>query len=76
MFLRREDDVTRFKELKRIESAIKNKNIEDLKWAEKYVQMWVSNLYEMHPAKIAKKAEKEWKKILSDVIEAMSEFKS
>ena len=68
--------MTRFDELKRIERAIKNLDIAELRWAESFAEMRVETAYQTHPKKIAKQAQKEWNKrlkIVRDTITSLDE---
>ena len=52
--------MSRFKELRRIEAAIKNRDAKDLKWAEGYCQLRVSYA-------LRKDHSKYWQKLLNRV---------
>lgn len=64
--------MTHFDEIKRIEKAIENRDMAELRWAESFAKMRVDNAYQMHPKKIAKQAQKNWRKILEDVQTAIA----
>jgi len=56
-------DMTRFKELKRIEAAIRHGNKVELEWAKSYCSMRVRTA-------IRKDQEKYWREVLESVVNA------
>ena len=64
--------MTRFKELKRIEQAIKNKDRNELLWAKEYCEARLKNAHDIHPNKIAKQARFEWVKRYDEVLETIN----
>jgi len=58
--------MTRFKELKRIQRAIKNSDVVDLKWAETFCRSRIANAP-------TKNFDKEWRHHLNAVLEVIEE---
>lgn len=63
--------MTRFNELKRIETALQTKDKDELLWSKEYCEMRVNTAFEFHPKKIAKQAQKDWQKRLNKIEELL-----
>ena len=61
--------MTRFKESKRIEAAIKHKNNSDLLWAQKYCQSRLST-------STMKEHKKHWNKLINTIENVLSEIEN